>query len=107
MKAGTPIFSKYEDDLSMRDCVDGFVHGLASQLDDLQEAELGGDLSEVQELSRGLLDGATRSGYPLVVELAQAAITACLAGKDDEGRKAIEELTDVTMRVRRGSRGAA
>ena len=107
VKTGTPIFSKYEDDLSKRDCVDGFVHGLAGQLDDLQEAELGGDLSEVERLSQNLVNGASRSGYPLLVGVGEAAITACRAGKDDEVRKTIEDLTDLTMRVRRGSRGAA
>ena len=107
VKTGTPIFSKSEFDLSMRECVDGFIHGLAGQIDDLQEAELGGDLSEVEQLSRCLVDGASRSGYPILVEVAEISIVACRAGKSDEVRKAIEDLTELTMRVRRGSRGAA
>jgi len=107
VKAGTPIFSKFEDDLSMRECVDGFVHGLASKLDDLQEAELGGDLVEVERLSRALIDGAARSGYPSLVEVAESTVQACQAQEGESVRKAIEDLTDLTLRVRRGSRGAA
>ena len=107
MTAGTPIFSKFEDDLSKRECVDGFVHGLAGRVDDLQEAELGGDFTEVARLSRDLVDGASQSGYPILVEVAESAIHACLSREGESVRKAIEDLTDLTVRVRRGSRGAA
>ena len=91
----------------MRESVDGFVHGLAHQLDDLQEAELESDLQAVEKLSHDLSSEAARCGYPLLVEVAQATIVACQSGKSDEIRFMIEELTDLTVRVRRGSRGAA
>lgn len=107
MKPGPPIYSVHDDDLSKRDCVESFVYGLANHIDDLQEAELAEDLDEVERLSRDLIAGAEESGYPLLVEVANATITACGAGKPDEVRQGIEELTDLAQRVRRGSRGAA
>ena len=91
----------------MRERVDGFVHGLAHQLDDLQEAELESDFGTVEKLSHALSSDASKSGYPLLVDVAEATIVACQSGKSDEIRLMIEELTDLTMRVRRGSRGAA
>jgi len=107
VKLGPPIYSVHDDDISKRECIETFVYGLANHIDDLQEAELGEDLQEVERLSRDLVEGATRSGYPTLIGVANAAITACQASKPDEVRHAIEELTDLVQRVRRGSRGAA
>jgi hypothetical protein len=107
VKLGTPIYSIYDEDLAMRECIETFVYGLAAHIDDLQEAELGGDLPEVEKLSRDLVAGAERSGYPAMVEVAQTTIQACRAGEAEEVRKGIVELTELAQRVRRGSRGAA
>ena len=91
----------------MRACVEAFVYGLAERIDDLQEAELGSDVAEIERLGRDLVAVASRSGYPQLVEVAEATIAACQAREEDEVRKGITELTELAQRVRRGSRGAA
>lgn len=91
----------------MRECVDAFVFGLADRIDDLQEAELGGDIAEVERLGRDLVTQASRSGYPPLVEVAEVTIAACQTSEPSEVRKGITELTELAQRVRRGSRGGA
>jgi hypothetical protein len=91
----------------MRECIERFVYGLAGEIDDLQEAELGGDLTEVEKLAEQLLAGARRAGYPSLTDVAETTISACRAGDPEEVHKGIVELTELVQRVRRGSRGAA
>ena len=79
MKPGTPIYSLHDDDIAMRESIETFVYGLAGHVDDLQEAELCGDLPEVERLARDLAKGASRSGYPAVVDMMEgwAARNGC------------------------------
>jgi hypothetical protein len=107
VKSGLPIYSLHDEDPSMRQCIETFVYGLARQIDDLQEAELGGDFQQVEKLARDLVAGARRSGYPSLIDVAETTISACRSGEPDEVHKGIVELTELVQRVRRGSRGAA
>lgn len=104
---GPAIYSLFDDDPTKRECVETFIFGLAGHIDDLQEAELGGDLREVERLAKDLSTTAGSAGYPVLVNLADSTIAACLADEADEVRKGIVELTELAQRVRRGSRGSA
>jgi HPt (histidine-containing phosphotransfer) domain-containing protein len=105
VKLEAPIHSLLEEDLAMRECVETFIYGLASHIDDLQEAELVSDLPEVERLGKDLAAGSSRAGYPSLVEMAETTISACQAEKAEEVRQGIVELTELAQRVRRGSRG--
>lgn len=107
MDIGPPIYSVLDDDPATRQCVETFIFGLASHIDDLQEAELGGDLPEVERLAKDLAAGARGAGYPQLVDVSDSTIAGCLAGESDDVRKGIVELTELAQRVRRGSRGSA
>ena len=107
MKPETPIYSTHDEDITMRECVEGFVYGLADHIDDLQDAELAGDFPLVERLCRDLIAGAGRSGYPALIDVAGDALTACATPEPEDVRKHIVELTELAQRVRRGSRGAA
>ena len=56
MKPLPPIYSTHDEDLSMRDAIEGFVIGLAERIDDLQDAELQGNLTPDRFLLFGPVD---------------------------------------------------
>ncbi|MCG8589727.1 MAG: hypothetical protein MJE66_10590 [Proteobacteria bacterium] len=80
---------------------------LSERVDSLQDAEANSDLDQVESLARDLGDRALRLGYPSLAEVAGQAAQACVEGKSETVRGALEELTEVARRVRQGHRGAA
>ena len=107
MKPLPPIYSQFDDDLSMREKVETFVVGLAEHVDGLQDAELSGDFAAIGDAAHDLVGGARAAGYPALVEVAELVLRACDERDGEEARKAIVEITELAQRVRRGSRGAA
>jgi hypothetical protein len=107
MKPLPPIYSTHDEDLSMRDAIEGFVIGLAERIDDLQDAELQGNLKQVGELCTGLVAEASATGYPALVEAGELVLSAESSGGPKAVLKALFELTETVQRVRRGSRSAS
>ncbi|MCA9509136.1 MAG: hypothetical protein R3E88_19515 [Myxococcota bacterium] len=107
MKPSPPIYSDFDEDLSMRDVVESFVIGLAERVDGLQDGEMAGDFGAISRAAGELAAAAREAGYPSIVDAAERVATASAARAGDEARKAIVELTELAQRVRRGSRGAA
>ena len=102
-----PIFSSCEEDPDKSDAIDHFVIGLAEQVDDLQDAELEGDLGQLGRLASELARTAGELGYGPMCDIAPVVVSACRDEKVEDARAAMVELTDVAGRIRRGHRGAA
>jgi hypothetical protein len=102
-----PLYSKYEDDPDLMDEVSDFVIGLAEWVDELQDAECGGEFEQLGHLSKQLLEKSTRYGYPSLAESAENLRACCLEEKRDAAQETLLELTDISIRIRLGHRGAA
>lgn len=107
MKPHPPIYSKHDEDLSMRDAIEAFIVGLAERIDALQDAELAGDLEEVIEVGVALAQDSEATGYPSLVDVMRAVLASAAAKSPEEVRKGLVDLTEIAQGVRRGSRGAA
>ena len=66
-----PIFSSCEDDCDKGEEIDRFVIGLAEQVDELQDAELEGDLVLLGRRAGELARKASELGYAPMFEIAQ------------------------------------
>lgn len=103
----SPIFSTRQDDLSQSDAIDRFVIGLAEEVDQLQDADLDGNLVRLGELATQLGERAEDLGYHPLTEVATAVVNACRDNKAEDAQAAMVELTDISGRIRLGHRGAA
>jgi len=102
-----PIFSSCEDDCDKGEEIESFVIGLAEQVDELQDAELEGDLVLLGRRAGELARKASELGYAPMFEIAQVVASACRDGKFEDAQAAMVELTEVAGRIRRGHRGSA
>jgi hypothetical protein len=103
----SPIRSTREDVLELAEEIDRFVIGLASRIDDIQDAELAQKTGEVAALARLLALDADRLGYPGMAMSARGVALAAEEAQLDELQETVVELTALAQRVRQGHRGAA
>ena len=101
-----PIYSSHGDDPSVGDAVDRFVVGLAERIDQLQDAEVDGDLSGLVGLAAGLRAEAEPAGYAALAGIAEALEIACIGENPEAVREQLIELTNIAQRVRMGHKGA-
>jgi hypothetical protein len=83
------------------------VIGLAEAVDLLQDADVSGNLELLGTLAGDLADRARRLGYAPLARVCQSVAEAARDRKPEEARDELEELTEVSHRVRLGHRGAA
>jgi hypothetical protein len=99
--------SSREDDPDVELQIDAFVVNLGETVDALQDAEAGGQLATLRQLA-ALLEGRTRElGYELLSDVARQIREACYDPNPMAARKAVEDFTELSKRVRRGHRSAA
>lgn len=103
----SPIRSTQEDIRELAEEIDGFVVGLAEKIDAIQDAELSNEREQLAIHARQLSLEASRLGYPVLSQVAKAAMLAAEDGKTDQIRETVTELTELAQRVRLGHRGAA
>ena len=91
----------------MEDRIDSFVIRLAERVDLLQDAERQGALDALSDAAARMGEQAERLGYPDFARVAEKLCAACLEEHRPFVREALIQLTEVTLRIRRGYRGAA
>ncbi len=106
-KRKSPIYSALENELDLLDEISVFVIDLAQFVDALQDAEAASDLRELGRLAALLAKQADHFGYPLLETAAQGIDIACKKGDRAAAKKALRELTEISLLIRRGHRGAA
>ena len=102
-----PIRSSREHEPDLEPEIDAFVFGLGELVDAFQDAEIAGALTTLVQLSLRLAERAHALGYPVVADSAERIRSACEEQSPDAVRKAIQDLTEIAQRVRRGHRSAA
>jgi hypothetical protein len=102
-----PIRSEREHEPDVEPEIDAFVFGLGELVDAFQDAEMAGATSTLASLATQLHERAQHLGYPAIAESAREIRAACGERGPDAMRKAVQELTDLAHRVRRGHRSAA
>jgi hypothetical protein len=100
------IYSTLDGEPELEQSIEDFVVTLAERVDQLQDAQLVGDLTSLHKQSSDLHDEAAQLGYPVLAEAATALSEAC-TGADREGAlERLVALTEIARSVRRGHRGA-
>jgi HPt (histidine-containing phosphotransfer) domain-containing protein len=102
-----PIYSSHSDDPTVGEAVDRFVIGLAECIDQLQDAEVDGDLCGLASLAAGLRAEADAAGYAALAGVSEALEVACIDENSEAAREKLIELTEIAQRVRLGHKGAA
>ena len=102
-----PIRSLREHEPDVEPQIDAFVLQLGERVDGLQDAEAQGARQELRARSLELAAESQALGFPPLARAA-AHVLACCAELDPAAlHKAVEALTEVAQRVRRGHRSAA
>jgi HPt (histidine-containing phosphotransfer) domain-containing protein len=102
-----PIRSTRENDPEATSLIDAFVIRLAEDVDSLQDAQSDDDLKGLAERASQLAERAGKAGYPDLVRICQTLMRACIDEKPEDAEAAIVQLTDVSVCIRQGHRGAA
>jgi len=102
-----PIYSMHENDPDLMDEISEFVVDLAEWVDALQDAESGDEFEQLGQLALQLSEKAAHHGYPGLMASADTLYACCLEEKRDAAQEALFELTDLSVRIRLGHRGAA
>jgi hypothetical protein len=102
-----PIRSTREHEPDIEPEIDAFVFGLGELVDSFQDAELAGATITLEQLAVRLDERASQLGYLPVAESAQRIRSACGERSPEAVRKAVQDLTEIAQRVRRGHRSAA
>jgi hypothetical protein len=102
-----PLVSTRADDPEVSEQIDAFVMRLGETVDGLQDAEASGELALLEERAAALAGEADTLGYPPMVELAARVRAAAREGGAEGTHKAVEEVTEMAKRIRRGHRSAA
>lgn len=102
-----PLYSTRAHDPDAESAIDAFIFGLGEAIDALQDAEAAGDASRLGVLSAELAMRARELGFPPVASAAEGLRAACAGSELESARKAVEELTELAQRVRRGHRSFA
>jgi HPt (histidine-containing phosphotransfer) domain-containing protein len=101
------IVSTRADDPDLDERIDRFVVELAERVDAFQDAEAARDPRALGALAAALAADASALGYPLLVAAAERIAQACGEGVPELLRKGVEDLTELSQRVRRGHRSSA
>lgn len=101
-----PLYSSLVDDPLCSEAIDEFVIGVAERIDHLQDADSKGDLRELSQLASQLVVDARSAGYDSLADIAAAVEAACEERASRRAHEGVVELTDLTLRVRLGHRGA-
>jgi hypothetical protein len=102
-----PIRSTREHEPDLEPEIDSFVFGLGELVDSFQDAEMAGATNSLDQLAQRLAERAGTLGYEPVAESARRIRTACGERNPEAIRKAVQDLTELSQRVRRGHRSAA
>jgi len=102
-----PIYSSLGDDPAAGETVDAFVIGLAERIDTLQDAEAGGDLGQIAELTSRLIADAATAGFADFEKVGRQLEAACFEKDGKAARQCLIDLTELSQRIRLGHRGAA
>jgi len=101
-----PLYSSLVDDPACGEAIDEFVVGVAERIDHLQDADSKGDLLELSRLASQLVVDARTAGFDPLAELAAGVELACHERASRRAHEGVVALTDLTLRVRLGHRGA-
>ena len=102
-----PIHSSRAHDPDAEIEIDAFIYRLGEVVDGLQDTEASGDTARLGELAAQLACRSRQLGFAALASAAEALMATCQIGEPEAARKAVEELTEVAQRVRRGHRSAA
>jgi hypothetical protein len=102
-----PIVSRFAEDPAFDERIDRFVVGLGERIDAFQDAESQGARGALESLATALRGEAEELGYPLLAAAADRVLAASGEPGSEGLRKSVQELTEITHRVRRGHRSAA
>jgi hypothetical protein len=101
-----PLHSRYDDDPTYTEAIDAFIVRLAERVDGLQDIEARGDMTGLADAVTSLGNQANHLGYPLLAEMAGEVAQAARDRNGDLARKALEDLTEVSRRMRQAHRGS-
>jgi hypothetical protein len=87
--------------------IDAFIYGLGELVDACQDAEAAGRPEELGALATRLAERAAQLGFAPLETAAASICDACRSRGAEAARKAVQELTELAQRVRRGHRSAA
>lgn len=102
-----PIISLYAADPELEERIDAFVIELGERVDQLQDAEIDGDLALLRELLEKFGAESRELGYEFLGQAADRVAAACLEQSPEAIRKSLTDLTEVSQRVRRGHSSSA
>jgi hypothetical protein len=118
VSADTPAMSAYErpepalrssreNDPEMELEIDSFVVRLGETVDALQDAEAAGRTDQLRAQAEALEARTRQLGYEALAAAARQIVGACDEQSPVAARKAVEDFTELSKRVRRGHRSAA
>ena len=99
--------SSREDDPEVELRIDVFVLQLGEIVDDLQDAEASGKLSDLASLASELVKRSDELGYELLADASRQILEACQDRNPEAAHKGVVDFTEISKRVRRGHRSAA
>jgi hypothetical protein len=106
-RAFSPIRSSRDHEAELEPEIDAFVFGLGELVDSFQDAEAAGQVTTLDRLAEGLTEHALGLGFEPIADSARRIRGACLERSPEALRKAVQDLTEIAQRVRRGHRSAA
>jgi hypothetical protein len=99
--------SSRENDPEVELQIDAFVVRLGETVDALQDAEAAGRIDLLRGQAEALEARTRELGYESLAEAARQIREACADPNPVAARKAVEDFTELSKRVRRGHRSAA
>lgn len=107
MGRDSPICSEFEDDPAIRERIDEFVVGIGERVDALQDSHTTGDPRHLAELVRSLAAQAGELGFAPLAESARRVAEHCENRDLKQAEEELLALTEISVRIRLGHRGAA
>lgn len=99
--------SSRENDPEVELQIDAFVVRLGETVDALQDAEAAGRMDALRAQAEALEARTRELGYEALASAARQIRDACDDPNPVTARKAVEDFTELSKRVRRGHRSAA
>jgi DNA-binding FadR family transcriptional regulator len=99
--------SSRENDPEVELQIDAFVVRLGETVDALQDAESEGRMDVLRAQAEALQARTRELGYESLADAARQIFEACDDANPAAARKAVEDFTELSKRVRRGHRSAA
>ncbi len=100
------IYSTLDGEPELEEPIESFVVTLAERVDELQDAQVQGDLQRLAKEAGALREDALRLGYPQLSEASNGVVEACLAEEEERALEQLVLLTEIARSVRLGHRGA-